>query len=73
MRAYEIPDPTVPRSIGRIYRSGAEFLPEYKENIDNMIKDLKENADKPFDELYHKEKTLIQNVIDAEKELKRKI
>jgi hypothetical protein len=48
-------------------------LPEYKENIDNMIKDLKENADKPFDELYHKEKTLIQNVIDAEKELKRKV
>jgi hypothetical protein len=34
-------------------------LPEYQENIDSMIADLKEKADKPFDELYHKEKALI--------------
>ena len=38
-----------------------------------MIADLKDKADKPFDELYHQEKTLIQNVIEAEKELKRKV
>jgi hypothetical protein len=34
---------------------------------------LRENSDKPFDELYHREKLLVQNVILAEKELKRKL
>ena len=38
-----------------------------------MIEDLKINSDKPFDELYHREKSLIQNVINAELALKKKI
>ena len=37
-----------------------------------MIEDLRVNADIPFDELYHREKSLIQNVIDAELSLQKK-
>jgi len=38
-----------------------------------MVEDLRENQNMPFDELYHKEKMLIQNVIEADLALKKKM
>jgi len=37
-----------------------------------MVEKLRDNFDLPFDELYHKEKKLIEQVIKAEKALKTK-
>jgi hypothetical protein len=36
-----------------------------EEEILNQVKELRANSDLPFDELYHKEKTLIDNVVKA--------
>ena len=41
--------------------------------IDKLISDLRGSMDLPFDELYHREKQVIQNVIDAEKALEEKL
>jgi len=73
MRYPDVPDPRVPRSIGRIYRDGTPFLTEYQGKIDNLVADLRDKFDQPYDELYHKEKILIQNVIEAEAALKKKM
>lgn len=37
-----------------------------------LIKELQDNYDVPFDELYHREKNLVQAVIEADKALKAK-
>ncbi len=37
-----------------------------------LIKELQDNYDVPFDELYHREKNLVQAVIQADKALKAK-
>jgi len=37
-----------------------------------MVVDLRNKTDIPFDELYHRERSLIQAVIEAEKSLKLK-
>ncbi len=37
-----------------------------------MITDLRQNFNIPFDELYHKEKALVQAVIEADRALKAK-
>lgn len=37
--------------------------------LKEMIEDLRNKTDLPFDELYHKEKMLVQAVIEAEKAL----
>jgi len=73
LREVNIPDPRVARSLGKVYGRGAPFLKNHQEDIDVMIEDLKVNSDQPFDELYHREKALIQNVINAEVALKKKI
>jgi len=41
--------------------------------IEKVIADARENMDMPFDELYHKQKKVIQDVIDAEKALEEKM
>jgi transcriptional regulator CtsR len=38
----------------------------------DLVKDLQSNFDVPFDELYHREKNLVQAVIEADKALKAK-
>lgn len=73
LREFDIPDPRVARSVGKVYGRGAPFLKKHQAGIDDMIEDLRQNSDQPFDELYHREKALIQNVINAEIALKKKI
>lgn len=48
-------------------------MPEKKKLVDKMIAEQRENFNQPFDELYHKQKKMIQEVIDAEKALKAKL
>ena len=65
-------DPRLPRSVLRMMREGSDFKPEQKEMLKEMISDLRNKSDLPFDELYHKERNLVQAVIEAEKALKLK-
>jgi len=37
-----------------------------------MVSDIRGRFDMPFDELYHKERNIVQSVIKAEKALKAK-
>ena len=69
----QIPDPRVPKSLLDLYYAGNKFLPDEKVKIDQLIADLRGSMDLPFDELYHKEKKVIQNVIEAEKALEEKL
>ena len=50
-----------------------EFFPEAKEYIDELVQEARDNFQMPFDELFHRQKTAIQNVIDAEKALEEKV
>lgn len=40
--------------------------------LKTLIQELRDKVDTPFDELYHKEKALVQAVIVADKALKEK-
>jgi len=53
--------------------TGTDFLPEEQERVDSIIEEQRANMDLPFDELYHTQKKLIQDVIDAEKALEAKV
>ena len=69
----KIPDPRVPKSLLNLYYAGNKFKKDEKVQIDQLIADLRGSMDLPFDELYHKEKLVIQNVIEAEKALELKL
>ena len=68
-----VPDPRVPRSMQNMNPDYVEFFPETKEVVDQLIKEARDNYQIPFDELFHRQKTVIQNVVDAELALKEKI
>ena len=69
MKKANIPDPRIPGSLQKLMFRGSEFMPQHQEKIDSLIEDARENFDLPFDELYHKQKKVIQDVIEAEKAL----
>lgn len=52
-------DPRLPRSVLRLMREGSDFKFEQKKMLKDMIEDLRNNTDLPFDELYHKERQLV--------------
>jgi len=66
-------DPRVAKSLQRIFYEGTDFLEESKPIIEGIINDAKETLDTPFDEIYHAQKKVIQDVIDAEKALQDKL
>jgi hypothetical protein len=53
-------------------REGSELYPEDYEQITKLVSELQGNYQVPFDELYHKERGLIQAVIEADRALKQK-
>ena len=55
----EVPDPRETRSVLRLNRKGTEFKPEAKDQVVGLIAGLRDRLDVPFDELYHKEKSLV--------------
>ena len=64
-----LPDPAVPRSLRHLNPAYVEFFPETKEVIDDLVQEARDNFQTPFDELFHRQKNAIQNVIEAEKAL----
>lgn len=74
MSLRDMPTPNVemPQSEARIEHEMKPFNEETQEMIDINLKHIKSKLDVPYDELYHKEKSLIQAVIQAEKALKLK-
>lgn len=55
----EVPDPRLPRSVLRMMREGSDFKYESRLIVDELVQDLRNRFDIPFDELYHKEKSLV--------------
>ena len=45
----------------------------HQKTVDDIVEEQRANMNMPFDELYHKQKKVIQDVIDAEKALEDKV
>lgn len=65
-------DPNLPPSVNRDNFAGYVFLEDSLEMLQEKVKSLRDNIDMPFDELYHKEKRLVDSVIKATEALKAK-
>jgi len=66
-----LPDGRYSKSDARkLGRSPNPFHTEYQALIDEHVKKAQEDLDTPFDEVYHKERKLVQDIIRAEKALK---
>jgi len=73
LKKISLPDPRHTKSLAMSLYAGTPFNEEEAEKIDNMVAGLRDSIDVPFDELYHKEKKMIQDVIDAEKDLEARL
>lgn len=65
-------DPNLPPSVNRDNFAGYMFLEDSLEILQDKVKSLRDHFDMPFDELYHKEKRLVDSVIKATEALKAK-
>lgn len=65
-------DPRYHKTLIRLYREGSDFKKDSEQLITELIADLRGKTDVPFDELYHREKALVEAVIEADKALKKK-
>lgn len=65
-------DPNKAPSVNRMLFQGYQYTQESLEAIKEQIADLREKFDMPFDELYHKEKKLVDAVIKATQALREK-
>jgi len=76
MNTYKIPkaavNPNSPPSVNRVNFAGYKFLEDNLEDLQEHVVSLKDRFDIPFDELYHKEKRLVDAVIKATQALKAK-
>lgn len=68
----EAPNPNRSPSFNRINFAGYEFFPESLQMVQEQISDLRGHFDLPFDELYHKEKYLVDRIIKATQALQKK-
>jgi hypothetical protein len=62
-------DPRIPKSLQHLMYTGSKFLPENEETVQAIIDESRAEMDTPFDEIYHRQKKVIQDVIDTEKAL----
>lgn len=65
-------DQTMPPSLNRAMFKGYKYTDRNLERIQEHIEEVRNSFDLPFDELYHKEKKLVDQVIKAELALKAK-
>ena len=76
INTYKIPkgpvSPNQAPSVARLNLSGYRFLEENLEDLEQHVASLKDKFDIPFDELYHKEKRLVDAVIKATQALQAK-
>jgi hypothetical protein len=68
----EASDPNLPPSVNRENFAGYVFLEDSLEALKSKVSNLRDNFDLPFDELYHKEKRLVDQVIKATEALRLK-
>ena len=69
----EAPNPNHAPSINRQNFEGYIFANEdVKQDMETFVKELRSKFDMPFDELFHKEKKLVDAVVKATEALKRK-
>ena len=68
-----VADPRIAASQQHLHPEGSEFLPEQRKIVDEVIQEARDEFSTPFDELYHQQKQVIQDVIEAENALKKKI
>lgn len=52
-------DPNLPPTLNKLLYMGSPFTPENEKIIKERIQDMKDKFDLPFDEMYHKEKKLV--------------
>ena len=66
-KAGTLPPAEASRTAARLEAGGgrppAPFLPEYREKINADVKRVREETDTPFDEIYHKERKLVQDIV----------
>lgn len=72
LREIRAPKTNISQSMARLTHPGKPFTDEATEQIDAMIENLRGKFDLPFDELYHKEKRLVDDVIKCEQALRAK-
>ena len=76
MNDYRMPivpvDPSAAPTINRQNFQGYAFTGDTLERINYHIEEIRDNFDLPFDELYHKEKKLVDAVIKATQALRAK-
>lgn len=60
------------KSLLRLSRMGSKFEKESEKKVKNLVSEMRGRYDIPFDELYHKEKGLVDAIIEAETALKNR-
>lgn len=68
-----LPDPMKPSSLAKNLFEGSDFNEAIQARAEKHVKEARENLELPQDELYHRQKRLIQEVIDAEAALEKKM
>ena len=60
----------VPPSLQRMFFEGAPLKPEMQEQVDELIQKKLDEFEVPFDEIYHKEMRVVDQVVKAHQLLK---
>ena len=56
-----------------MFYEGSPVIDHHKGELDAIIEEHRANMDLPYDELYHRQKQVIAEVIEAEKALEEKV
>lgn len=67
-----LPDLNLSKTLMRKMALNTDFKPEFKERFYGMLNRLREDFELPFDEIYHREKKVIADIIEAQKMLEQK-
>ena len=62
----KLPDPTLPPTINKLLFQGAPYNKVNQKAIEAKIAKLRDEMDLPYDELYHKEKNMVDAIVQAE-------
>jgi hypothetical protein len=64
-RMYPEVEPGTTQTMARMFFEGAPLKPDIQKKVDKIVQDRLDNLDVPFDELYHKEKKVVDQVVKA--------
>ncbi|CDW82520.1 UNKNOWN [Stylonychia lemnae] len=71
-RMYPFVHPNLTQTMARIFFEGAPLKQDVQQQVDLLIEQRQDEYEIPFDELYHKEKKLIDQVVKAYQALEEK-